>query len=105
MRLVDADKLKEDLFIKFGNQLPEGLFKEIDKAPTEEGESYAKGYQDGAEDGLQGIRPKGHWIRKVDVVGFVSNICSECGAEIELEDCSDNKFCMNCGADMREGEV
>ena len=36
MRLIDADKLKEDLFIKFGNQLPNGLFDEVDNAPTVE---------------------------------------------------------------------
>lgn len=34
MRLIDADELKEDLFIKFGNQLPNGLLEEIDNAPT-----------------------------------------------------------------------
>ena len=55
------------------------------------------------EEGKKLARPHGKWIRKVDKVGFVSHICSECGAEIELEDCSDDKFCFNCGADMREG--
>lgn len=48
-------------------------------------------------------QPQGEWIKKVDDVGFVSHICSECGAEIEVEDCSDDKFCFNCGADMRGG--
>lgn len=46
-------------------------------------------------------RPKGKWIKKVDDVGFVSHICSRCGFELELEDCSDSYFCPNCGADMR----
>lgn len=46
-------------------------------------------------------RPKGEWIKKVDNVGFVSYICSECGFELELEDCSDSYYCSNCGADMR----
>lgn len=36
MRLIDADALKEDLFIKFSNQLPNGLLETIDKAPTVE---------------------------------------------------------------------
>lgn len=45
-------------------------------------------------------RPQGEWIKKVDDVGFISHICSRCGAEIELEDPSDNKFCWNCGAPM-----
>lgn len=53
------------------------------------------------KDTLDDIRPQGKWIRKVDGVGFVSYICSECGAEIEVEDSSDDKFCFNCGADMR----
>ncbi len=48
-------------------------------------------------------RPQGKWIKKVDDAGFVSYICSECGAEIEVEDCSDDKFCFNCGAKMKGG--
>lgn len=48
-------------------------------------------------------RTQGKWIRKVDEVGFVSHICSKCGAEIEVEDCSDDKFCFNCGAKMKGG--
>ena len=48
-------------------------------------------------------KPQGKWIRKVDEVGFISHICSECGAEIEVEDPKDDKFCFNCGADMRKG--
>lgn len=49
---------------------------------------------------LKPERPQGEWIKKVDNVGFISHICSECGAEIELEDPCDNKFCFNCGAPM-----
>ena len=48
-------------------------------------------------------RPR-EWIRKVDEAGFISHICSKCGAEIEVEDCSDDKFCFNCGAKMKEAE-
>ena len=33
---ISREALKEDLFIKFGNQLPNGLLEEIDKAPTVE---------------------------------------------------------------------
>ena len=36
MRLIDADALKKDLFIKFGNQLPNGLLDAINNAPTVE---------------------------------------------------------------------
>ena len=32
--LIRREELKEALFIKFGNQLPNGLFDEIDKAPV-----------------------------------------------------------------------
>lgn len=52
---------------------------------------------------LHGKRTQGEWIRKVDEAGFISHICSECGAEIEVEDCSDDKFCFNCGAKMKGG--
>lgn len=53
---------------------------------------------------LHGKRTQGKWIRKVDEAGFVSHICSECGAEIEVEDPKDDKFCFNCGAKMKGGE-
>ena len=32
--LIRREELKEALFIKFGNQLPNGIFDEIDKAPV-----------------------------------------------------------------------
>lgn len=48
-------------------------------------------------------KPQGEWIRKVDKAGFISHICSECGAEIEVEDPKDDKFCFNCGAEMKGG--
>lgn len=46
-------------------------------------------------------RPQGKWIMKTDDVGFISHICSECGAEIEVENPCDNKYCWNCGAQMK----
>lgn len=49
-------------------------------------------------------RPHGKGIKKMDHVGFVSYICSECGDELELEDCSDSYYCANCGAEMREAD-
>lgn len=52
---------------------------------------------------LHGKRSPGKWIKKVDDAGFVSYICSECGAEIEVEDTKDDKFCFNCGAKMQKG--
>ena len=50
------------------------------------------------------VPKKGKWINKVDDVGFVSYVCSECGFELELEECSDSYYCPNCGADMREAD-
>lgn len=47
-------------------------------------------------------RKPGKWIKKIDDVGFVSYICSECGFELELEDCSDSYYCSDCGAKMVE---
>lgn len=90
MRLIDADKLKEEV----NKKKVVGRFNTlslIDNAPTIP---------------LFVFRPRpqqGKWIRKVDEVGFVSHICSKCGAEIEVEDCSDDKFCFNCGAEMKKG--
>lgn len=44
----------------------------------------------------------GNWIKKVDDVGFVSFICSNCGFELELEDCFDSYYCTRCGRKMTE---
>lgn len=66
-------------------------------------EFYGNGYKQGYADAKAKYeRPQGEWIKKTDDVGFISHICSECGAEIELEDPCDNKFCFNCGATMRK---
>lgn len=68
-----------------------------------------RGYEEGYHNGMKigkTLNPKikqGKWIKKVDNAGFVSYICSVCGAEIEVEDCSDDKFCFNCGAKMKGG--
>ena len=51
---------------------------------------------------LRDKRPQGEWMKKVDDVGFISYICSSCGFELELEDCSDSYYCTNCGAKMKE---
>ena len=46
-------------------------------------------------------RPKGHWLYSDDL--YETYICSECN--YDSEDYDKYKFCPNCGADMREGEV
>lgn len=109
MRIIDADNLKKqitetveaegEIDLKWSKGLNYSL-KMIDNAPTVPNE-YMRGYE-AAEREYK--RSPGEWIRKVDEVGFISYICSKCGAEIEVEDCSDDKFCFNCGADMK-GEI
>lgn len=81
----------------------EMVLDEIGNAPTVVNEKLTsdRPQVDGNSDRL--AMQQGKWIRKVDEVGFISHICSECGAEIEVEDCSDDKFCFNCGAKMRGG--
>lgn len=82
MRLIDADALKDGLFIKFGNRLPNGLIGEINNAPTVE------------------KRPPGKWIY-VCCYGDEFPQCSICG---EINDVKTN-FCPDCGADMRGEEI
>ena len=65
----------------------------IDNAKTVEEKSYEMGYQDGCEDGLQGIRPQGEWE-------YVSRNCWKCSYCQELTNEGKN-FCPNCGADLR----
>lgn len=59
--------------------------------------SYAMGYQDGLEDGLQGIRLHCKWI-KIATDGIFYYECPNCR---HIEPIMFN-FCANCGVDMRE---
>ena len=77
-------------------------------APTVEERSYAMGYQDGAEDGLQGIRTEGKWIYHRAQGEFLPYMeCDNCHEEFLLnmlrpaEFRKVNRFCSYCGADMR----
>ena len=78
--------------------------KYIDNAPTVEEKSYAMGYQDGLEDGLDDIRPKGKWIyldkdepMKVECPFCherkccISNYCDYCGAKMDMGGEKDGK--------------
>ena len=88
MRTIDADALKKDIDFQYicecchnnGNTCDicpvAEIEKKIDDAPTVEEKSYAMGYQDGAEDGLQGIKTPGKW----ELHGK-RYYCSECGEE------------------------
>ena len=118
--LISRDALIEDLFLKFGNQLPNGLLEEIDKAPTvelfcsylsdeevrqpcveapceQESElikAYTKGFNTGVEI-VKNARLQGEWL-------FVSRNCWKCPYCQELTNEGKN-FCPNCGAKMRKG--
>jgi len=133
MRLIDADNLKYKNLAEVNGKLTYVLTaEEIDNAPTvavncKECDGYEAGHSAGLKDaerpqseifpmeivagkcpieagGNCPLRPQGKWIKKIDNVGFISHICSECGAEIEEEDPCDNKFCWNCGAKMESDE-
>lgn len=58
--------------------------------------SYAMGYQDGVEDGLNDIRPKGKWVNQF-IGGNECVMCSECKLHFDIG----TNYCPNCGADMR----
>ena len=105
--MIDADKLKEDLFIKFGNQLSNGLLDEIDNAPTiktftllDIEEQYRKGLEKGLS-AWETERPQGEWII-IDKYSddYKCSVCNsyplERGEYPEL-----SKFCPACGAKMK----
>ncbi len=95
--LISREALKEDLFIKFGNQLPNGLFDEIDHAPTVEQKYYERIIAQ--INPVIEERPQGEWIRKYN--GHRADICcTNCGYD---EGYSCFKYCPNCGAKMQKG--
>lgn len=75
----------------------------LEEAPTIEEKSYAMGYQDGAEDGLQGIRTPGKWVYRNDNPLIPSGYyeCNVCEIGKSL---TEQNYCPYCGADMR-GDV
>ena len=72
----------------------------IDNAQTVEEKSYAMGYQDGLEDGLDGIIPKGEWHHYQRTLNFNTFYITECPF-CKLRVKEETNFCPNCGADMR----
>ena len=130
MRLGDLDVLKENLFIKFGNQLPNGLLDEIDNAPTITPENLIKPIAEVkceiTEEEKQRLiellrkerptlvklepeRPKGEWkYTDTDFNNSVNHYeCSLCGRSVSCERFLNVNeyipFC-HCGADMRGDE-
>lgn len=99
--LISREALKKDID-KFIGYLDEDMICRIkvviDNTPTVKEKSYAMGFQDGAEDGLQGIRPHGKWIPETEDNGYFR--CSICKDIETLK----YPFCPNCGARMQEKE-
>ena len=115
MRLIDADKLKEDfadmregypIFSDTEMLSTKDIAKVIDNAPTVD-KGYDFGYADGHGEGYElgkNSRPQGEW--KVNNYGDV--YCSNCGImalckEFMADDFREVKtdYCAFCGAYMR----
>lgn len=105
MRLIDADKLREKLIIDYEvreTYFGEILLKEIDESPTVENITvFCENADEKAVADLKAelqsvieARPQGEKIKKKHY-GWV--YCSECDSLLGQQD----KFCWNCGADMR----
>lgn len=85
------------------------IMKLIDNAPTKDEKSYAMGYQDGLEDGLHDIRPRGKWIYPYydnfigkRRIGKSVRECSICNQIFGNNIPWNAKFCPNCGANIEE---
>lgn len=111
MRLGDLDALKQT-FAEYGEKakFTQGACQQlIDNAQTIEEKSYAMGFQDGVEDGLQGLRPEGEWVYGEDECGQDGWFCSECGFfvpwyyeyyENDIDFIREYKACPHCLAEM-----
>ena len=91
MRLIDADALKEYIHNQDGRPfigitIGEAFQMMVDEQPTIE------------------ERKTGKWIRHDEIKNVYGGICiecSECGEKYVVQYMKDEKFCRNCGADMR----
>ena len=84
---------KDRIYAKAWNACNSYWLNTIDNAPTVEYPFYREAYQTGYEEG-KNERPQGEKIKKKPY-GWV--YCSECDSLLEPQD----KFCWNCGADIR----
>lgn len=116
MRRIDADSLKKTMlnYIDCENCTHKDssfcadrctaydFLVMLEEAPTIEERSYAMGYQDGAEDGLQGIRTPGKWVYRNDNPLIPSGYyeCNVCEIGKSL---TEQNYCSYCGADLRKG--
>ena len=113
--LISREALKKEIERTFDMQdlyLPVHFLDLIDNEPTVETDievvakdAYDHGYTDGWKErfGEPDARPQGEWIENLDSRNDemqASCYCSECGASCY---CATDKFCHECGADMRGG--
>ncbi len=103
--LISRKQLKENgtvIGMVNGQRMKVVPLSVIDNAPSVEEKSYAMGYQDGLEDGLQDMRPQGEWIKwnykTFGGLGDWEYKCSNC----EKVYGGEYNFCPNCGASMRK---
>ena len=116
MRIIDADKLKEELrgWLALPNRDNDARdvishqIAAIDNAPTVDttcphcDSGYAQGYSDGYLKGKE-ERPQGEWLKCQNDMFR----CSNCSQADEVPTAMGNpiyNFCPNCGADMRGGK-
>lgn len=104
MRLGDLDALKTHIseltLVYSGTELNNAILNAIDNTPTI---IWCSETSDGLP--LMDLRPRpqGKWIENLDSRNDemqASCYCSECGASCY---CATDKFCHECGADMRKG--
>lgn len=94
MRLIDADKLKKDVldlhdcYNGFSDTYDKAcIIGVIDEQPT-----------------IESDRKTGKWIRHDEIKNVYGGICiecSECSEKYVVQHIEDEKYCRNCGADMR----
>lgn len=101
--LISREALKKALKEKFDDFIAEGVYDEIDNAPTveaypfEQVQELVKLNQQFAEEIEELKKPQGEWI-KIGEIGLAYK-CNRCG---EVDVISTN-FCPNCGARMKKG--
>lgn len=117
MRLIDADKLKEDFNQDdWGQYLDSDVRRIIDEAPTVETghyltncqncqSDYSRGYDDGYKEGYKAERPTGKWIEEIVPRGLVGTgngqyRCSNCHHGDIHAKTQEVPFCWYCGAIM-----
>lgn len=66
--------------------------------------AYKHGYADGRDEAEAQLPKHGEWIKQPEVKNIYGGEvieCPFCGEKYVVQNVSDEKFCRNCGADMR----